>query len=464
MKIRVKPSRIVLLVVVLLVLGLPPVFGMLTESAVRERAESLRDEGRLLVTIESFDRGWFSSRALLTVEPNPAGDRARQALIGFVEPMQVVVDFSHGPLSVRDGLFFGFSKLHARPVADDDGTLAAPFDFDFRAQSTFGGSVNFAGEIMPFDSGGEDFALSFSGARFHGTVAGEHVQAVVDADAVQYTRGVATYSLLGLRTTADTERMSAYVMPGTMTLGIDRFSMDVGRAERSTLFDVRGLAVDSSTALDDARERLSGALRIELERLQLLAGDTEITGGELQAAADRLDVAALDAYSEAAARAAERGTPLADEVEPAVLRLLAEGPSATIDSLRFNVDGESFDANAQAAADPAALPPAGAADIRSAALWTAVLDGRAELTIAKPLAEQIAIAIARSQIGGRIMDGESMPGQSIEALARVQAGIAIGMLSAQGLLEDIGEAYRIALQLEDGRLTINGQTLPFDLL
>src|SRR5690606_31308430 len=83
--------------------------------AVRERAESLRDEGRLLVTVDAFDRGWFSSRALLTVEPNPAGDRARQALIGFVEPMQVVVDFNHGPLSVKDGLFFGFSELYARP-------------------------------------------------------------------------------------------------------------------------------------------------------------------------------------------------------------------------------------------------------------------------------------------------------------------------------------------------------------
>src|SRR5690606_2112939 len=385
-----------------------------TESAVRERAESLRDEGRLLVTVDAFDRGWFSSRALLTVEPNPAGDRARQALIGFVEPMQVVVDFNHGPLSVKDGLFFGFSKLYARPAAaaDNTGTIHAPFDFEFRAQSTFGGSVNFAGEIMPFDSGAEGFALSFSGARFHGTVAGEHVQMVVDADAVQYTQGAATYSLLGFRAAADTERVSAYVMPGTMTFGIDRLSMDVGSAERSTVFDLRALEIDSSTDLDNARERLSGALRIGLERLQLLSGDTEITGGQLVAAADRLDVAALDAYADAAERAAENGTPVAYEVEPAVLRLLAEGPAASIDALRFNIDGEAFEASARAAADPAALPP-GAADIRDAALWTAVLDGRAEITIAKPLAERIAIAIARSQIGGRIMAGESMPGQSI---------------------------------------------------
>lgn len=462
MKIRVSRSRIVLLAAAVLLVGLPPVFGMLTESAVRARAESLRDEGRLLVTVEEFDRGWFSSRALLRVEPNPEGDRSRQALIGFVEPMKVVADFNHGPLSVQDGVFFGFSELRARPAPAPDGqTIDAPFDFDFRAQSTFGGAVNFAGEIMPFDSAGEDFVLSFSGGRFHGTLAGADVQAVVDTDAFQYTEGAATYSLLGLRASADAERISDLVMPGTFTLAIDRLSLDIGEASRSTVFDLRALGVESSTALDAARERLGGAVRVELERLRL-AGGTEITDARLEAAAERLGVAALDAYSKAAARAAESGAPLADEVEPAVLRLLAEAPAASIDGLRFAVNGETFEASAQAAANPAALPP-GAADIRDPALWMAVLGGRVEAAIAKPLVEQIAIAVATSQLGGRIMAGESMPVESIEALARTQAGLAIALLSAQGLIEDTGNLYRTELQLEDGRLTVNGQPLPFGL-
>src|SRR5690606_2331537 len=107
MKIRVAKTRIVLLVAVVFLVALPPVFGMLTESAVRKRAESLRDEGRLLVTVETFDRGWFTSRAVLSIEPDPTGDRRWQTLTGFVRPMTVVVDFKHGPLSVHDGLFFG---------------------------------------------------------------------------------------------------------------------------------------------------------------------------------------------------------------------------------------------------------------------------------------------------------------------------------------------------------------------
>jgi len=463
MKIRVNRSRIVLLAAAMLLVGLPPVLGMLTESAVRARAESLREEGRLLVTVEEFDRGWFSSRALLSIEPDPEGDRARQALIGFVEPMRVAAAFKHGPLSVQDGLFFGLSELRARPaVAADGRTIEAPFDFDFRAQSTFGGDVNFVGEIMPFDSASDGFALSFSGGRFRGTLAGEHVQAVVDADALQYTQGGATYSLLGLRGSADAERVSDLVMPGTFRLLIDRLSLDIGEANRRTVFELRALGVESSTALDAAGERLGGAVRVELERLRL-AGGTEITGARLNAAAERLGVAALDAYSKAAARAGENGAPLADEVQPAVLRLLAEGPAASIDRLRFAVNGETFEASARAAADPAALPPGGTADIRDPALWMAVLGGRAEAAVAKSLVEQIAIAVAKSQIGGRIMAGESMPDQSIDALARTQAGLAIALLSAQGLIEDAGDVYRTVLQLENGRLTVNGQPLPFGL-
>lgn len=461
MKIRIKKSRFVLLALVVLLLGLPPVFGMLTESAVRNQAESLRNEGRLLVTVEEYDRGWFSSRALLSIEPDPAGDPDRQALLGFVEPMGVVVDFEHGPLSVQSGLFFGFSELHARPALSADGTtIDAPFDFEFHAQSNFGGSLNFVGEIMPFDSAGPDVALSFSGGRFQGTVAGAHTQVQLDADALQLTQGSVTYSLLGLKGAMDTERVSRYVMPGVMTLAVDRLAMDLEPSGQNSVFDVRALAVEYSTALDEARARLSGGLRVELERLRL-GSDNEVTNARLETAAERIDVAALEAYLSAAERAAESGASFVDEVEPAVLRLLAEGPAMTIDTLRLDMNGEPLEANAQAAVDPDALPPSGAADVGDPSLWMRALDGYAEVVVAKTLAEQIAVSIAKSQIGGRVMDGESMPGESVDALARAQAGLAIAVLAAQGVLEDAGDVYRTELRLEDGAVAVNGRALPF---
>lgn len=54
-----------------------------------------------------------------------------------------------------------------------------------------------------------------------------------------------------------------------------------------------------------------------------------------------------------------------------------------------------------------------------------------------------------------------MPGQSVDALARAQAGLAIAVLAAQGVLEDTGDAYRTELRLEKGSVAVNGQRLPF---
>lgn len=461
MKIRIKKSRIVLLTLAVLLVGLPPVFGMLTESAVRNQVETLRNEGRLLVTVEEYDRGWFSSRALLSIAPSPDGDPDRQALIGFVEPMTVVVDFEHGPLSVQSGIFFGFSELHARPALSADGTLLdAPFDFEFHAQSNFGGTLNFAGEVRPFDSAGPGFALSSSGGRFHGTVAGARTQVEVDAETLQLTQGDVTYSLLGVRGAADTERFSRYVMPGVMTLEIDRMAMDREAAEQRTVFDVRALAAEYSTALDDARSRLEGAVKVGLERLRL-GSDTEVTNARVETAAERIDVAALAAYLSAAERAAENGLPFADEVEPALMRLLAEGPAITLDTLRFDMNGEALEANAEATVDPASLSGASATDLGDPTLWMRVLDGRAELVVAKTLAEEIAVSIAKAQIGGGVAGDDSMPGQSVDALARAQAGLAIAVLAAQGVLEDTGDAYRTELRLEKGSVAVNGQRLPF---
>ena len=133
----------------------------------------------------------------------------------------------------------------------------------------------------------------------------------------------------------------------------------------------------------------------------------------------------------------------------------------SIDTLRLDFNGAPLEASAQTTADAAALPPAGAADIRDPALWTAVLDGYAEIVIAKTLAEEAAVAIAKSQLNARMLDGESMPGQSIDALARAQAGLALAVLSAQGFLEDTDSLYRTELRLEDGRVTVNGMPLPF---
>src|SRR5690554_4513063 len=53
-------------------LGLPPVLGMMTESQVAQRVESLRGHPLVTAELESFDRGWFGSRARIGFGLSPA--------------------------------------------------------------------------------------------------------------------------------------------------------------------------------------------------------------------------------------------------------------------------------------------------------------------------------------------------------------------------------------------------------
>jgi uncharacterized protein YdgA (DUF945 family) len=451
--------RIVLIAVAALLLGLPPVFGMLTETQVSNRIESLRANEQLDVTVESYERGWFSSRAFVTVAP-PATDPAAAALLVLSAPMTVVVDFNHGPVSVKGGFFLGFSEMHARPAPapDRDPTI----DFAFEAQSTFGGDLHFLAQLEPFHQETPNVGVSFSGGRINGTLAGQRVNARAEAESLQYRRGAATLSVLGLRASADNELLSRYLMPGAMSVDVDRLSLDLGTGDSSTIFDASGIALASRTSSDAARERLDGTARLAFDRARA-GSDTVIGRASLETRVQNLDVAALEAYSEAAARAAASrpdGAAVADQIEPAVLRLLAGGPSFAIETLRFDVNGEPFEASVRVTADPSALPAAGAADMRDLMLWARVLDGRVEITAAKPLAERMAVAAWRTQLRARVMEGESMPGRSLDALAEAQVGIALAVMSAQGLIEDTGTLYRVQLSLEDGEIALNGQPLP----
>src|SRR5690606_20038483 len=115
---------------------LPPVFGFFTESQVRERVASLNADGTLAVDVVTYDRGWFTSTALITVAPPPASPQSAAdagtdntldpvALL-LDRPLDVRVDFSHGPVSLRDGFFVGASEFVARPADAADAAGSNP--------------------------------------------------------------------------------------------------------------------------------------------------------------------------------------------------------------------------------------------------------------------------------------------------------------------------------------------------
>ena len=114
-------------------LGLPPVLGIVTENQVTERLADGGPNPYVQVRIADFDRGLYSSTATLTLSlsdeylatleemiaaSDPVTPEARQqqesadeVIAALSDGLHIDIDFTHGPLSVRDGLFFGFRFL-----------------------------------------------------------------------------------------------------------------------------------------------------------------------------------------------------------------------------------------------------------------------------------------------------------------------------------------------------------------
>ena len=144
--------------VALLLLALPPVLGMLTESQVRARVAALEASGVLKVSLRSYERGWFRSRARLSLALAPQ-TIARLDELGAalgLPPVSADLDrrapialqIAHGPLAVLDGVYFGWSKIVARPdagarnVAALERSLGLPYLFEFRGRTSFAGGVD----------------------------------------------------------------------------------------------------------------------------------------------------------------------------------------------------------------------------------------------------------------------------------------------------------------------------------
>ncbi|HEU4619897.1 MAG TPA: DUF945 family protein [Gammaproteobacteria bacterium] len=459
---------LLLLLVSLALLGLPPVFGRLTQSAVEERVASLGPRDPVEVKIDSYARGWFSSRVRLSVAARPASSdlggalpsAVRAAGIDTARPTPVELRIDHGPVSLRDGLFFGFSRLSARPSAEAGAAASrasAPPAFALDLRTDLDGDLHFAADIRALDDAGAETRLSLSGAHFAGSLEGRRLAATGRADRVEYRGPRGALSLAGVALETDGALLPELGLPERMHLDVARASLDLPAEEHAV--DARGVSLRSTLSLDDTAALMDGQLDLTAD--QIVAEDgTHVTGTRLQTAASRLDLAALAEYSRTASRLAARDADAdrAAALEPSLKRLLAAGPTLSVTPLAFDVDGQPFHAALDAAARPKAVARA-SLDADDSRFWYRVLDGSIEIETAKSLAQSFAAAMIRRRAEEAAASGKSVPFGNADT-ADVQAGLMLAVLATQGMLEDTGKDYKTTLRLENGAVTINGKRLP----
>jgi uncharacterized protein YdgA (DUF945 family) len=453
----------------IVLLALPGVVGSITEARVRERVAAIDASPNADAELKSFDRGWLRSTARIELQlvPDTVAQLADAAgtPLGVFGTLPIVVELAHGPVALQNGVHFGWSTMVARPdmeapgVAELTQTLGVPYIFEFRGSTPYLGGLRFDADAPPFQLPIDEALLTFSGGTLAGSLDGRQLDADAQLGSLELTSPTGTFAVRGLSARADNELRSQYVMPGETSLTIASISMAYPPQNAAPMFEVSNLKMQSDVDIDATGELLEMRVTYDVDTMRV--EDNEVTAGSLGATVRNLDVAAVEAYSAAAADAAAGAdaATLAASFGPLLERALKAGPSLTLDPIRFRYDGEPFDGRIEITTRPEQLPSAGTLSLDNPLMMLGLFNAKADLRVSKTLAGQLATLGARMQLAG----DPTIPPDQLEYMAEAQSGLMITLLLGQGVLIEDGEAYRTSVESTGGSLTLNGNPLPFGL-
>jgi uncharacterized protein YdgA (DUF945 family) len=456
--------------VALLALGLPPVFGMLTESQVRARIAAIDRTAAWIANVRSFERGWFRSRLKMQLALDPrylppvdqaslaAGERA--TIAALLQDVPLAIDFAHGPIAVLDGVHFGIAKLIARLDEDANGIgdleqrLGVAHLFEFRGRTGFTGALAFDADLPPIGLTMGPTSVDFSGAAVAGTFARGRLVSHGALDRFEFSSPTGTFSIRNVRGNVNNEIRSPYVMPGNAALSIERVAIVDGALGPTPRFEAANVSFDSAVDLDPREELLDARATYAVD--SLLVDGTRVADARAGLALRRIDVAAMERYFAAMAelrQPAGGGGRALDTLRPVLERALEANPSFALDPVRFRLDDEPFVGHLEIVTNSS---PSRAIDLQDPAALLDLFTTTADVELSKKLAQELALRAALRYVGEA-----GLPPAQLRNLAEAQSGIFLLTLVAQGVLADTGEAYRAELRLADGALTVNGSVLPF---
>ncbi len=175
--------------------------------------------------------------------------------------------------------------------------------------------------------------------------------------------------------------------------------------------------------------------------------ENEVTAGSLALTVRNLDVAAVEAYSAAAADAAAAGADvatLAASLGPHLERALKAGPSLIARSDPLPLRRRALRRPHRGHDEPGA-PAAGrhVEPRQSADACWASSTRTPTCALSKTLAGQLATLGARMQLGS----DPTIPPDQLDYMAEAQSGLMLTMLVGQGVLIEDGEGYRSVVRL-----------------
>ncbi|VAX04866.1 hypothetical protein MNBD_ALPHA03-1596 [hydrothermal vent metagenome] len=473
---------------------LPYFIGNIAKKNVAALAEEISQIPGYSLEIQTYDQGWFSSRAVVSygfdehtlnilgasIDEQKAFDKDAYDFLkkGFIFDIAI----AHGPVTFQNGVNFALMSLsgtlqdidHPEYYAIKENNSLASI-FDLFASVSYLGNINFTASIPAFktdnasemakDKNLKQIKMNFQGMNFQGNInsAIDEYTASFNLSGLSFQTSDASLSLKEISGHADGYKVNELLWLGKGSTKLDHINFSEPIKNISFLINnitsEYNLDKESETALTMYFSTKVSDFTSQAIELKNIIVDMNINHISLEAITDYAR-SIQDSYQNI-----DGETPTAEQTAVNIQNIAARAggkilkgsPELVINNLDFlmndgfykskgilSFDGTTFENLAQLS-DPIVL--------------NKKLTVTSNITFDTALAKAIATIALKQQLAAGGVDVASMPSEQINQMINVQTTTALQTFINQGYLTQDGEEYSLDLEVKDGVRLINGKPL-----
>jgi len=487
----VRKLTFVVILVAIVLLFTPPLLGMRAHDQLQDSLarSSQQAGGNVEMTLENYQRGWFSSQGKIRIALSEAyaksstpevahGSALRMLQTGITQNVRV----THGPLIIGESTSLGLGELV--------GTLDAQSHPDLKPMLESSGNLYLlrATLHLGFTGVGD---IQLDAPPFHYTdqahplntmvFAGAHAQGSLDVDAmnIDLQGEINGFSVASTDGELVLEQMvfaadMRYPESDPYGLGTGRVAIEraVATSGAGTAVHFRNAALEFSSSKEDAG---TVAANMTYSTEAFTSGDAELRDFKLAIGMHNLDAGALahlqslnvelsDPSTGPSTGPSTDRTQILTHLQDPVYDLLAAGPVLILAPIEFVFADQPLSASLQVSTNTQLLPARGTFDIANPLMYVSLFNIDAEVSMHKNLAMQAAIPQLKAQLAAGVPPGATVDEAQLDAMAQAQAPMLLGTLLGQGMIIEEGDNYRVHASFIGGELQINGNPLPLGAL
>ena len=428
-------------------------FGMQTEEAYRKMIQEAGKDGQIVISLQSYERGWLDSTAQGTI-----------AIPGAPVTISYTDRIYHGPIPIEDEI--DFQPVLA--VIRSQATLNLPVPIKLPALTArtmvyIEGNFKSRVEIAAFNSGGPtDSKIVWQGlsGEISGSADLKQTKMDLTSPLFQVTAPNQKFSISGMTISADLQKGASGLSTGSLNYAIGKISNESDKGK----FSMNGLRLTSQSS--EAGGNLTANLGMQLRDI----GDGVSTYGpaQLNIKVSNIDVASLVKYEKDMRAIQIQKLPpdqvmstLTGKLLELVSGLAKKSPVVDVTKMSFKINNGEITGKARFVLDGSK------SDIASnPGLLFQAFSGESEIIVPQPALEAlIANTLAREvetyKTQGRFTEAEmkKLTPQKVSEISMKAAPKFIDRYAASMRLVPDGENYKISMIIGQGQFLLNGQPL-----